>query len=109
MKLRFYQTSSGQQPVQRYLDRLPIEEAAELCSVLAELAQYGPRVSTVDVRYIRNKLWEARVGQHRLFYTVAKGEIAVLLHAYKKQTQRAPKSEIDVALQRMAVVLRTHR
>lgn len=109
MKLRFYQTSSGQQPVQRYIDRLPVVEAAELCSVIAELACYGPRVSTVNVRHIRNKLWEARVGQHRLFYTVAQGEFGVLLHAYKKQKQRAPKCEIDVALRRMAVVQCTHK
>jgi len=109
MKQRFYQTNSGQQPVQRYLDRLPVEEAAELCSVIAELARYGPRVSTVDVRHIRNKLWEVRVGQHRLFYTVAQDELTILLHAYKKQTKRAPKCEVDVALRRMAVVQRVQR
>jgi phage-related protein len=42
-----------------------------------------------------------RTLSHRIFYAaVVKGEI-VLLHAYQKKSQKAPKKEIDLAQKRM--------
>jgi phage-related protein len=106
MKIRFYQTDSGQEPVKKYLQQIPIQEAAEIGNAIEELARSGPRASSVDVRHLREKLWEARVGHHRVLYTLVCDDVAILLHAYKKQTQRTPKREIAPALRRMKQVLK---
>ncbi len=102
MKIRFYETKNGQLPVKRYLDQLPCVEAANIGATLEEVAQHGPMASAANARHIRGKLWEFRSGQHRLFYTITGDNVAYLLHAYKKQTQRAPKREIGIALRRLA-------
>ena len=41
----------------------------------------------------------------RVFYVMIDGPEMVLLHAYKKQSQKAPQSEIDTAEKRMKEVL----
>lgn len=56
-------------------------------------------------RHIESKLWEIKVSRHRIFYVVIVGPAMVLLHAYKKQGQRAPVRELDVARRRMKEVL----
>lgn len=105
MQIRFYQADSGKEPVRSYLQRLAVREAADVGAALEELARLGPRDTSVDVRQLRRKLWEVRVGHHRLLYVNLPDNVAVLLHAYKKQTQRAPTREIDLALRRMDRVL----
>ncbi|MGQ0505990.1 MAG: type II toxin-antitoxin system RelE/ParE family toxin [Myxococcaceae bacterium] len=47
---------------------------------------------------------ELKISQHRIFYVVIAGPEMVLLHAYKKQGQRAPPREIEVAKSRMKEV-----
>jgi phage-related protein len=57
------------------------------------------------LRPIRDKLWEIKVQSHRIFYAVMIEETLVLLHAYKKQSQRAPRMEIETALERLRALL----
>ncbi|MBI4212406.1 MAG: type II toxin-antitoxin system RelE/ParE family toxin [Deltaproteobacteria bacterium] len=42
---------------------------------------------------------------HRVFYVTIKQEEIVLLHAYKKQGQKLPLREREVALRRMKEIL----
>ena len=44
-------------------------------------------------------------GSYRLFYVTLKGKVMVLLHGYKKQSQKAPIKELKIAKQRMKEVL----
>jgi len=44
-------------------------------------------------------------GGYRFFYITLKKDTMVLLHAYKKQSQKAPKNEIEIALKRLKEVL----
>ena len=52
------------------------------------------------------KLWELRPGRHRVIYFYYQGNKAVLLHAFKKQSQKTPEKEIEVARQRMSMITR---
>jgi phage-related protein len=55
-------------------------------------------------------LWEIKIQSasagYRIFYVSIKANILVLLHAYKKQSQKAPQKEIEVAEQRMMEVMK---
>jgi phage-related protein len=51
------------------------------------------------------KLWEVKIGSHRVFYVIMEKEEMVLLHAYKKQGQKLPVKERDIAIRRMKELL----
>ena len=55
------------------------------------------------------KLWEIKIravkSGYRIFYVTVQKETLVLLHAYKKQSQKAPIKEIEIAEKRLLEVL----
>lgn len=104
MKIRFYLTAAGANPVVKYLDGLDGKDATEVFASLRYIEIHGLDGSVV-CRPISGKLWELKVSQQRVFYVVVSGPEVVLLHAYKKQGQKAPRGEIEVALKRMKEVL----
>ena len=100
MLIRFYTTVVGASPVQKYLRGLSDAEAAVVNATLKDLAINGLAGSTVALRPIKGKLWEIKAGAHRVFYVVLDGPTMVLLHAYRKQSQKAPKHELETAAER---------
>lgn len=103
MLVRFYETASGQQPVRKYLARLESNERAEVAEALDAIERHG--MDEVETRQIEGKLWEIKVSRHRVFYVILLGPEMVLLHAYKKQGQKAPKREVATARKRMKDLL----
>ena len=103
MRVLYYLLPSGTNPVRRYIDTLPIDDAAEIDAVLAYIQHHGLD-TFVDHRQVKGKLWELRPNQHRVFYVLRTGPEMVLLHAYKKQGNKAPKKEIQLALKRLREV-----
>jgi phage-related protein len=105
MDVRYYESPSGRRPVEDYLDGLPEDERARIAAVLADIVASDLDGATVVTRQIEGKLWELKISRHRVFYVLILGPVMVLLHAYKKQGQKAPRREIDVAMARMKKVL----
>lgn len=105
MKIRFYRTHSGNAPVEKYLDSLDDHEAAPLFAALTDIERHGLEEAAVQFRVIKGKLWELKVGQHRVFYVLVTGPDMVLLHACKKQGRKARKEDLDLAKARMKEVL----
>jgi phage-related protein len=56
-------------------------------------------------KHLNGKLWELRPGANRFFYFAYVGRRFVILHAYRKQSQKAPLRELAVAERRLAEVL----
>jgi len=46
-----------------------------------------------------------RIGPHRVFYVLLRAEEMVLLHAYRKQSQKAPARQVAIARRRMQEML----
>lgn len=109
MKVKFYQKSSGKCPVAEFLGELSAEERARITGCLSNVERLGFDSPRVDFRQIRGSLWEIKIkthrGGYRLFYVCLQGKNTVLLHAYKKQPQKAPKKEIETAERRMLEVI----
>jgi phage-related protein len=102
---------------------IEITEAAEmeLCALskdlqarflrVAELLQeFGPRkVGLPHVRPLENKLWEMRLkgrdGIARAIYFAANGKRIVVVRIFAKKTQRTPRREIELAINRMKAFL----
>ncbi len=103
MKLRFYLSPSGANPVRKHLDSLNRDEAARVFAAIRYIEANGLDGSVV-ARQIRGKLWEIKVSSQRVFYVVINGPVMILLHAYSKQSQKAPTREIEIAERRMKEV-----
>jgi phage-related protein len=92
MKVLFFETNRGDAPVQEYIEALEVRESVKIYDSLQDISERGLRGTLVPVRQIRGKLWEIKIQPHRIFYAVMNGSSLVLLHAYKKQGQKAPRS-----------------
>ena len=108
MQIKFYQKSSGKRPVTDFLDQLPSDEIARIAGCLSNVEELGFDSPRVEFRQIRGSLWEIKIKTHRsgyrFFYVCIRGGTIVLLHAYKKQSQKAPTKEIEIAEKRMMEV-----
>jgi phage-related protein len=108
MRIIFYRTPTGQEPVRDYLSSLPLRDRAAVADVLDAIREYGLHAPGVRFKQIKGKLWELYVKagtSYRIFYVAVTGPMMVLLHVYKKQSQKAPAREIKVAERRMKEVL----
>lgn len=101
MIIKVYRTASGRSPAEDYLLRLSKPDRADVLETFKAIEKYGLS-APISMRQIRGKLWELRISQTRIFYVIIESDTMVLLHAYKKQAQKAPAREIETALQRMA-------
>jgi phage-related protein len=105
MKVTFFRTASGRSPVLEYIQNLTKPERARVLEALDQVERRGLDAVRVEFRQIDSKLWEIKIGGHRVFYVVIDRDEMVLLHAYKKQGQKLPIKERDVAIRRMKELL----
>lgn len=103
--IEFYQDVRGRRPVTEFIKSQPSGRQAVLVRVINLLEQYGPSLSGPHTRHVDDKVWELRAGAGRVFYFAHTGRRLILLHAYIKKSQRAPRREIETALRRLADVL----
>lgn len=96
----FFTTDRGNAPVEKYLGKLSNSDVAPILAAIEDIGQFGFD-GTTETRHIIGDLWEIKVGQHRIFYASFALEV-VLLHAYKKQSNKAPIKEIDAAKRRLS-------
>ena len=108
MKIVFYSTRNGK-PIDKFINNLSKKDRARVVSCLKNVEELGFDCPRVQFRQIKGKLWEIKIksfsGGFRFFYVTIKLTTIILLHAYKKQSQKAPQKEIDKAEKRMMEVL----
>lgn len=94
-----------------YVDELAEKELNKLSQVVEEnfrgylsvLEEIGV-LSFPEARKVNRDLFEIRVqydGSYRGFYAYVGKELIILLHVYRKKTQKAPIRNIKVAQQRL--------
>jgi len=94
---RVYKTAGGASPVERYLEELDARERAGVVDILKTIETSGLSGAGVRTRQIKGKLWEIKASQQRVFYVVVAGGDMVLLHAAKKEGQRAARVDLQTA------------
>ena len=109
MKIIFYIKQNGKCPVKEFIDQLQTKDRAKILACLKSVEDLGLESPRVQFRQIRGQLWEIKIRSisagFRLFYVRIKSNTLILLHAYQKQSQKAPKNEIEVAEKRMFEVI----
>ena len=107
-RIEFYATQRGKSPVEDFLDGLPVPERAKARNVLRLLKEFGILLGLPHARPISGhaKLRELRGGDVRLFYFAHTGRRFIIVHGFRKKSQKTPPSEIAIAEQSMKEFLR---
>ncbi len=87
------------------LESLPPDMQARFRRIVELIQVYGlEQVHEPHVKHLEGTLWEMRMkgkdGIARAVYVTAKGRRAVVVRVFVKKTQKTPRREIEVALQR---------
>ena len=104
--VEFYETRDGQCPVWEFLEDLRIKSASnkdariqhKQASLYIELLQQnGTRLNDNITKHLEDGIWELRPGNNRVFYFFYENNTFVLLHQFRKKSQKTPKREIEKA------------
>jgi phage-related protein len=102
----FYANKRGEQPVKEYIDSL--KEKAEtskdsrikLTKIIAYidiLSKNGTRAGENFIKHLEENIWELRPINDRILFFYWDQNKFVLLHHFKKKTQKTPRREIEQA------------
>ena len=103
LTVRFYRESSGSEPVRDWLRLLPADERREV-GVDIKTVQFGWPLGMPVVDHVDHDIWEVRTRlANRLARVlfVLEGSEMVLLHGFIKKERTTPKSDLDLARQRL--------
>lgn len=104
-QIRFYTDHRDKEVVLEFINHLSPKERAKVFNILRLLQEFGPQLGMPHARRIQGRLWELRPGDNRLFYFLYVNETFVILHGFRKQSQKTPEKEIETALRRMQEIL----
>ena len=62
------------------------------------LKHHGTKLPETITKHLQGEICEVRLGVNRVMYFYFENNTYVLLHMFRKKTQRTPKSEIDRAI-----------
>jgi phage-related protein len=109
MKITFAAGASGRSYFEKFLNDLQKQDKAIILAVLKDIQDYGLDAKGCDFRQIDGKLWEIKIkaptGGYRLFYILINADHLHVLHSYRKQGQKAPLKELELARKRLKEVL----
>lgn len=104
-EIRFYETASGQRPIEDFLDQLSSKQAQKVTWVLKLIEELDRVPSNYFKKMVNtDELWEVRaaIGSNiiRLIGFFDDPDLVVLAHAFQKKTQKTPKQVIKTAEER---------
>lgn len=107
LRVFFYRSESGKEPVRDWLKSLPAEEKLIIGQDI-KTVQFGWPLGMPVVRKLDKELWEVRSSLPnriaRVIFTVS-GERMVLLHGFIKKTQKTPANDLALAKQRLKMLM----
>jgi phage-related protein len=100
-----WQVEIPNETVAREIESLPDDMQAKFLRIVSLIEQFGlPATREPYVKHLEGKLWEMRMkgrdGIARALYIAVIGKRVVVLRAFVKKTQKTPRAEIDLALER---------
>ena len=102
MRVFFYKTEYGSEPVREWLKSLP-QEDRKMIGEDIKTVQFGWPLGMPVVRKLDPGLWELRSNPRnriaRTIFTV-EGNVMILLHGFVKKSQKTPKSDLELAKRR---------
>ena len=104
--VEFYETANGESDVRDFLEELRAKrdtnkdarvQFKQMVMYIDLLEQNGTRLPDNITKHIDDGIWELRPGNNRVFYFYFQDDRFVLLHHFRKKSQKTPQREIDRA------------
>ena len=107
MRVEYFISPNGQNPVSDFLDSLAKSQQAKLLRIINNIEVYGLTSVIPHLKKLSGTpFWEIRVlgrDNLRVIYAVPLGKYVLLLHGFNKKTQKTPPKEIAVAIDRLSL------
>ncbi len=105
-KILLYKSPQGEAPVNSFILSLEPKGQLKVRNSLNLLKNFGLRIGVSHVKkLIGTELWELRIlgsDSTRILYVTISGQNFLLLHGFKKKTNKTPSKEIKIAEKRLA-------
>lgn len=104
--IEFYSTADGVSELWNFLDELQKKASRnkdariqhkQLVQYIQLLEDHGTRLGENITKPLDDGIWELRPGNNRVLYFFHKDNTYVLLHHFRKKTQKTPRREIEKA------------
>ncbi len=104
--VEFYETADGQSDIWDFLEELRGRAATnkdariqhkQISLYIQLLQDNGTRLNENITKHLEDGIWELRPGNNRVFYFFFENDTFVLLHHFRKKSQKTPKREIEKA------------
>ena len=104
--LEFYEDKNGNSQVLEFAEELRVKaitskdariQYKQMSMYFELLSLKGTNMNDNITKHIEDGIWELRPGINRVFYFFYNNDTYVLLHQFRKRTQKTPKSEIEKA------------
>ena len=109
----YYLTESGKSPVREFVDSLDYKTQRKFFFVKSLLEEFGYKLSQPHAKYIGNDLFELKFkgleGAIRVLYFFFHQDKAIFTNGFVKKTDKTPRNEKDLAIQRRADFLGKQR
>ena len=104
--VEFYETSDGKSELWDFLEELRMKSKSnkdariqykQISLYIQLLQDNGTRLNENITKHLEDGIWELRPGNNRVFYFFYEKNTFVLLHQFRKKSQKTPKREIEQA------------
>ena len=104
--VEFYENTAGKSELWDFLEELRVKSVnnkdariqyKQISLYIQLLQDNGTRLPENITKHLDEDIWELRPGNNRVFYFYYKDDKFVLLHYFRKKSQKTPKREIDRA------------
>ncbi len=104
--IEFYSTADGISELWNFLDELQRKAATskdariqhkQIVLYIQLLEDHGTRLGENITKHLTEDIWELRPGNNRVLYFYHRENTYVLLHQFRKKSQKTPRREIEKA------------
>lgn len=102
--IEFYEDSNGRSELWEFLESLRVKAATnkdariqykQISLYIQLLEDNGTRLNENITKHLDDDIWELRPGNNRVLYFYFKNDIFVLLHQFRKKTQKLPSAKLN--------------
>ena len=105
-KIEFYEKENGKSEIWDFLEKLRVKatmskdariQYKQILLYIQLLEDNGTILPENVAKHIEENIWELRPRNNRIFYFYYADNTFVLLHSFRKKTQKTPRREIEKA------------
>jgi phage-related protein len=101
----YYISARNENPINDFLNSLDEVQQGKFARIIQAITDYGLISAIPHIKKLANTpIWEIRIlGKNsvRIFYAVPHQNTVLLLHGFRKKSQKTPSKEITTALHRL--------